>query len=61
MAEHRAARARGNLSALYGWAMKEGLCDANPVMATNDPTEGIQSRDRVLSDDEIRIIWNACG
>ena len=56
-----AARARGNLSALYGWAMKEGLCEANPVMATNDPTEGIQSRDRVLSDDEIRIIWNACG
>ena len=56
-----AARARSNLSALYGWAMKEGLCEANPVMATNDPTEGIQSRDRVLSDDEIRIIWNACG
>jgi integrase len=40
--------------------MKEGLCEANPVLATNDPTEGIQSRDRVLNDDEIRAIWNAC-
>jgi integrase len=41
--------------------MKEGLCEFNPVTATNDPTEGIHARDRVLSDDEIRIIWNACG
>jgi integrase len=55
-----AARGRDNLSALFSWAMKEGLCEANPVLATNDPTEGIQSRDRVLNDDEIRAIWNAC-
>jgi integrase len=55
-----AARARDNLSALYGWAMKEGLCEANPVMATNDPTEGLPARDRVLNDGEVRAIWNAC-
>ena len=55
-----AARARDNLSALYGWAMKEGLCEANPVMATNDPTEGMTARDRVLADSEIRAVWNAC-
>jgi integrase len=55
-----AARARGNLSALYGWAMREGLCENNPVVATNDPVEGIRARERVLADDEIRIIWNAC-
>ncbi len=55
-----AARGRDNLSALYSWAMKEGLCEANPVLATNDPTEGMQARDRVLNDDEIRAIWNAC-
>ena len=55
-----AARARGNLSALFAWAMKEGLCDANPVIATNDPTAGILSRDRVLHDRELRAIWNAC-
>jgi integrase len=55
------ARARNNLSALFTWAMKEGLCEFNPVTATNDPTEGTQARDRVLSDDEIRIFWKACG
>jgi len=55
-----AARARGNLSALFSWAMKEGLCEANAVAATNDPAEGIQPRERVLDDSEVRAIWNAC-
>ena len=55
-----AARARGVLSALFTWAMKEGLCDANPVLGTNDPSAGIPSRDRVLNDREIHAIWNAC-
>jgi len=55
-----AARARDNLSALYGWAMREGLCESNPVIATNDPTEGMQPRDRVLRDDEVHTIWNTC-
>jgi integrase len=55
-----AARGRDNLSALYGWAMKEGLCEANPVLATNDPTEGMLPRDRVLNEEELRAIWNAC-
>jgi integrase len=55
-----AARARDYLSALYSWAMKEGLSEANPVLATNDPTEGLQPRERVLSDAEIRSVWRAC-
>ena len=55
-----AARARANLSALYTWAQGEGLCDFNPVPATNDPTAGMPSRDRVLSDAEIRAVWVAC-
>jgi integrase len=55
-----AARARDYLSAMYSWAMKEGLCESNPVLATNDPTAGRLPRDRVLSDHEIRIIWAAC-
>jgi integrase len=55
-----AARGRDNLSALFSWAVKEGLCEANPVLGTNDPTEGMQSRDRVLNDDEISAVWNAC-
>jgi integrase len=56
-----AARARDYLSALYSWSMREGLCETNPVLATNDPTEGVQPRDRVLSDDEVRAIWSAAG
>jgi integrase len=55
-----AARARTALSALYGWALREGLCETNPVVATNDPGEGVPSRGRVLSDRELRAIWRAC-
>jgi integrase len=55
-----AAAARRNLSALFGWAMREGLCESNPVAVTNDPAEGLRSRDRVLSDSELRSIWKAC-
>jgi integrase len=56
-----ASRARANLSACFTWAMKEGLCEINPVMATNDPEEGVKPRERVLSDSEVKLIWNACG
>jgi integrase len=55
-----AARARDYLRALFAWAMREGLCEANPVVATNDPSAGIPARDRVLDDSEIRVIWKAC-
>jgi integrase len=56
-----AARARGNLSALYAWAAREGLCETNPVIATNDPDAGILPRDRVLADHELATVWRACG
>ena len=55
-----AARARDYLSAMYTWAAREGLCESNPVALTNDPAAGIPARDRVLADDEIRTVWNAC-
>jgi integrase len=55
-----AARARSNLSALFGWAMREGLCESNPVLVTNDPAEGIQPRERTLSDRELAAVWRAC-
>jgi integrase len=56
-----AARARAYLLALYGWAMREGLCDANPVAGTNNPGAGLPSRDRVLSSAELKLVWDACG
>jgi integrase len=55
-----AARARGQLSALYSWAMGEGLVEHNPIIGTNAPDKGIKSRDRVLSEDELKAIWSAC-
>jgi integrase len=56
-----AARARSALSALYRWAMGEGLLGAspvNPVVGTNKPKDATP-RDRVLSDHELAAIWNA--
>jgi integrase len=55
-----AARARGQLSALFVWAMREGLAERNPVASTNSPDKGVKPRERVLSDNEIRAIWRCC-
>jgi integrase len=55
-----AARARANLSALFSWAMREGLVEANPAVATNNPASGLLARSRVLNSAEIQRIWNAC-
>ena len=55
------SRARSQLATLFTWSMKEGLCEANPVIATNDPLGGVDnSRDRVLTDAELVKVWNAC-
>jgi hypothetical protein len=58
-----AARARGNLSAVINWAAKAGLClsESNPVLMTHDPVEGIQPRERVLTDRELRVVWQQSG
>lgn len=55
-----ANRARAALSALFTWAMQEGLVEANPVVGTNRAVRE-RSRDRVLSDAELTAIWQACG
>lgn len=54
-----ADRARAALSTFYGWAMKEGIVDSNPVIATNRPAEP-KSRERALLDAELVEVWNAC-
>lgn len=53
-----ANRTRASLSAFFSWAMREGLIEANPAIATNKAHE-TGARDRVLSDDELRDIWMA--
>ena len=53
-----ANRVRASLSALFAWGMKAGLVTANPVAATFKPaTEA--PRDRVLTDDELALVWRA--
>jgi integrase len=52
-----ANRLRTTLSGFFGWAVGEGLIENNPVTGTNQNAE--QTRDRVLSPAELRLIWNA--
>jgi integrase len=56
---HTVSRARAHLSAFFVWAMKNGHCDLNPVIATVNPKIG-PSRERVLDDRELAAIWKAC-
>ena len=53
-------RARAALSAFFSWAIGEGLADANPVIGTNKATEEV-SRDRVLTDEELSLVWRLAG
>ena len=55
-----ANRARAALSALFNWSIGEGFLDDNPVAGTHLPTEEVK-RDRVLSDDEVALIWRHAG
>jgi integrase len=56
-----ANRLRSTLSAMFTWTMKEGvvLPRGNPAAFTHKREE--RARDRVLSDTEIKAVWNACG
>jgi integrase len=50
--------ARASLSGFFTWLAREGLTDTNPVSFTNKPQERA-ARTRVLSDGELREIWEA--
>jgi len=54
-----ANRGRSSLSAFFGWCIGEGILESNPTLGTNKQAEG-GGRDRVLTDDELVAIWNAC-
>ena len=55
-----ANRSRAALSALYSWAIGEGVADANPVSGTNMVVTN-KARERVLSNDELRAVWQVAG
>lgn len=46
--------------AMYGWAVRRELVDANPFSRIEAP-EPVADRDRVLSDAELAEIWTAAG
>jgi integrase len=54
-----ANRARASMSGMQ-LVFGEGLIDASPITGTNKATEEI-SRDRVLSDEELRLVWHEAG
>ena len=55
-----ANRARTALGSLYAWAIAEGLADTNPVVGTRKAIDEI-ARDRVLADEDLRLIWRRAG
>ena len=56
---YAANRARTTLSSFFAWAIGAGIVDANPVTGTHLQADE-NSRDRVLGDEELADIWNAC-
>jgi integrase len=59
-AEIQANRTFARLRALFNWAVEKDRLPASPVARMRPPTKE-RTRDRVLSDDEIRWFWEACN
>jgi len=55
-----ANRTLGTLSRIFNWAISRDLVEANPCFRLRRPAPE-QTRDRWLSDDEIRAVWEATG
>ena len=55
-----ANRTLAHLRALFNWAVSRDLIALNPCAGVKPPAEE-RSRDRLLSDDELKRIWNAAG
>jgi len=45
---------------LFNWCLEKDILTVSPAARVKAPTDET-SRERVLSDDEIRLFWNACG
>ncbi len=58
-AEVQANRTLAKLRALFNWTVEKDRIATSPVDGMKPPTRE-QSRDRALSDDEIRWFWAAC-
>lgn len=54
-----ANRALAHLKHLMGWCVERCMIDANPI-AGMKPLSKEKPRERVLSDDELGVLWEAC-
>jgi integrase len=54
-----ANRTRTSLSTFYSWAIQRAHADINPTIGTEKYKE--QSRERVLTPSELRLVWIAAG
>ena len=52
-----ANRTLANLKAFFNWCLSEDRLTVNPCFGIREPGGTETSRDRVLSDDEIRTLW----
>ena len=54
-----ANRLRAHLNTLFNWAKGRDIIEANPLDGIKPPAPE-KARERVLSHEEIRLVWNAC-
>lgn len=54
-----ANRLRAHLNTLFNWAKGRDIIQTNPLDGIKPPAPE-KARDRVLTEDEIRLFWNAC-
>jgi integrase len=53
-----ANRVHGVIGTLFGWAVEQEIIAASPALGLKAPAVE-KSRDRILSDDELRSVWRA--
>jgi integrase len=58
-ADVHANRVLTRVRALFNWAVERGRIPSSPIAGVKPPTKE-RPRDRVLSDDELRWLWQAC-
>lgn len=57
-AERQANKTLSYLKLLFGWATHRGILEVDPTLGVKKPGAEV-TRDRVLSADELRLIWQA--
>ena len=57
---HAANKALKEIRKLFNWAVERELVEASPAVHVNLPTKE-HHRDRVLTEDEIVAVWQACA